>query len=102
MRRDQWLRIASAVESRRPSGRHVTSKCRLARLVALKALAHFAGLDRFEGIEVAHAMAAQATLQARAGGLGTDEFVGDSQQAIEQQRAAQLPTTRSFAGMKVV
>ena len=37
-------------------------------------------------------MAAQAAVQARAGGLGADEFAADSQQVIQgqQQRAAQL------------
>ncbi|PKO78033.1 MAG: hypothetical protein CVU21_05050 [Betaproteobacteria bacterium HGW-Betaproteobacteria-15] len=37
----------------------------VARLIALKALAHLAGRDRLEGVEVAHAMEAQAAVQGR-------------------------------------
>lgn len=64
----------------------------VARLVALEAFVRLAGRGRLQVVQVAHAMAAQAAVQARAADLGTDELTGDGQQIIQrqQQRATQF------------
>lgn len=64
----------------------------IAGFIALEALVRLAGRGRLEGVEVAQAVTAQAAVQARAGGLGADEFAGNGQQVVQrqQQRAAQL------------
>lgn len=47
---------------------------------------------RLQSMQIAHTMAAQATVQARERGLAAEEFTGDAQQVVQrqQQRAAQL------------
>jgi len=64
----------------------------VARLVALEALMGLTGRGGFEGIQVAHAMAAQTAVKARAAGFGADELARDGKQVVQrqQQGASQL------------
>ena len=62
------------------------------RLVALEGLVRLLWGGGFEGIQVAHAVAAQAPVQPRARDIRAQEFARDGQQIIEgqQQCAAQM------------
>ncbi len=64
-------------------------------------LGRFAFNHRNQILEIAHPMAAQATIESRARGLGIDEFMGDRQQVVQgqQQRAPQL-NDQGFLGRR--
>ncbi|BAO82883.1 hypothetical protein SMCB_0655 [Serpentinimonas maccroryi] len=57
----------------------------VARLVALEALVGLTGRGGLEGIEVAHAVAAQAAVNARAAGFGAEKFARDGKQVVQRQ-----------------
>jgi len=62
------------------------------RLVAFEGFVWLSGFFGLERVEVANAVAAQAAIQPRAGGLVTNEFTSDRQQVIQgqQQHLAQF------------
>lgn len=63
-----------------------------ARLIVFEGFVRLLGTGWAQITQVAHAVASQAAIQARAGDIRVDELVGDRQQVIErrQQRLAQL------------